>query len=107
MERRKRRSDRVDEALSHWLAALRNARGARAAAIGTTDGLPIATSGDVDPLWLAAAGSQVARGARVDVGDVDGAVIQLRGGDAVVLAVCGQPAPTDAEVGRHIRRMLS
>ncbi len=100
-ERRIRRSDVIDEALGFWLDKLVETRGARAAVVGTTDGLPIASSGEVDPLWLAVVGSDRTNGER----DVHSSVIGLDQGDEVILSLCGA-AVTEAEVGHHIRRIL-
>ena len=110
-ERGKQRSNRVDQALTYWLAALSSKSGARAAAVGTTDGLPVAHTGNVDPLELACAGSLAVKGdlraARREVADVDATMVRLFDGTELVLSLCGAKAPSSVIAGPHLRRIFA
>lgn len=107
-DRRFHRSERADRALEFWLFRQTEQRGAHAAAIGTRDGLPIAAVGDVEPLLLAAMGSLAADGQPVrDLDDLRATTIRVAGDQELVLTFCGAEPPSAAEVGAHVRRILT
>lgn len=108
IERRTLRSERRCEALGYFLAAESRRRAARAMAIGSVDGLPLAAWGD-DDLRLAAVGALFASGkqaaARDYLEDVQATTISSTWGP-LVLTCCGTGTVEAGEVGRHVSRIL-
>ncbi|MBL4683942.1 MAG: hypothetical protein JKY37_05090 [Nannocystaceae bacterium] len=106
-ERRVTRSAQPHVALGHFLEAEARRRGARAMAVGTTDGLPIAAWGE-DALLVAAAGSVFAMGkqrrARAEIADVDATLLESSFGP-LVFTCCGVAAKTPSMTS-HIQRIL-
>ncbi len=102
MERRTRRSSRLDETLKNFLKALRMKRGLAAAALTTDDGLLISGDGEGDLETLGAMGaakyvdkhlgSQTLHVARFDVNDVP-----------LCLTTIGAPVRDDSAIGSLMR----
>ncbi len=102
MERRTRRSNRLHEALDHFLDALRLKRSLDAVALTTDDGLLIAGRGEVDLEELGALGSvrkttgpfgrRTLHVSRFDVNDVE-----------LCLTTVGAPVRDDAAIGSLMR----
>ncbi|MBK7862926.1 MAG: hypothetical protein IPJ65_30810 [Archangiaceae bacterium] len=102
MERRTRRSTRINEALNHFLKALCLKRGLEAAALTTEDGLLISGEGhgDLEEIGALGAmthvppriGSRTLHVARFDVNDVP-----------LCLTTLGAPVRDDAAIGSLMR----
>lgn len=108
-DRRQNRSTDPALALQLYLEAEAARVGARAMAVGTLDGLPIASCGAVDPLLLSVVGSVQAQGgspAAIDpqLGDLRAVVVRLADA-AVVLSCCGAVPCPNAAAG--VQRILA
>lgn len=97
------------EALALWLKAMARKSGAHAVSVGTADGLPLASFGDVGAWSLAAAGCVYAEGdrdaARDAIADLDAKRVVFPDGFEVILTSCGAPVWSEAE--SHVRRILA
>ena len=76
--------------------------------MSTTEGIPIAQFGAVDPRVLAEAASLASHGARMaahnELADVDGCSIDFGDGLEIVFGACGSFVPPGA--AHHVRRIL-
>ncbi|MBL8956559.1 MAG: hypothetical protein JNK82_37640 [Myxococcaceae bacterium] len=104
MERRTRRSNKIQEALKHFFDALRIKRNLSAVALTTDDGLFLGGSGSVDLELMGALGSvrrtaefegETLHVSRFEVNDVE-----------LCLTCLGAPVRDDAAVG-SLMRMLA
>ena len=114
LERRRRRSVDPQEALSIFLDAQVNQRGAVAMACARLDGSALGDAGEADADVLAEAGARRLRGRsleayRIELGDVDliDAVIVDFDGEPLVVATQGGARPLPGELDGHVRRILA
>ncbi|HHH11270.1 MAG TPA: hypothetical protein ENK23_04260 [Sorangium sp.] len=109
IERRTVRSTHPCKALGHFLAAEAQRRSARAVAVGTVDGLPLAAWGD-DELRLAAVGALFASGqqqaARQRLQDVAATTVESVLGP-LVFTCCGTGDAAQNDIHRHLNRILT
>ncbi len=108
-ERRTKRSNRSHIALACYLEAEASRSDVAALAVGTTDGLPIASWGAADPLHMAAAGAIFVEGqrerAREEFGALRAETIEIDGGQLVVSSLGSVSDLT--KVAPHVARILA